>query len=108
MTREEYIKRLIYENGMTIKSFAQSIDMPYSTLLSMLGGSLGGAAVDNVIRICRGLGITISDLQAAVASSDQGEAFPLTEGEKRLVRGYREHPEMRPAVDRLLELDGGA
>ena len=37
MTREEYIKRLIYENGMTIKSFAQSIDMPYSTLLSMLG-----------------------------------------------------------------------
>ena len=46
MTREEFIKRKIREKGMTLKDYARSINMPYSTLLSMLAGNLGGASLD--------------------------------------------------------------
>ena len=42
MTREEFIKRKVREKGMTLKDYARSINMPYSTLLSMLAGNLGG------------------------------------------------------------------
>ena len=69
MTREEYIKALIKKQGMTIKSFAQRIGMPYSTLLSMLNGVIGGASIDNVVKICDGLGITVDQLQAASEQS---------------------------------------
>ena len=55
MTREEFIKKKIKEKGMTLKDYARMINMPYSTLLSMLAGNLGGASLDNVIRICNGL-----------------------------------------------------
>ena len=41
------------------------INMPYSTLLSMLAGSLGGASLDNVVRICNGLDTNIGVLQFA-------------------------------------------
>ena len=45
MTREDFIKSLIKSHGYTLKAFAQQISMPYTTLLSILNGSLGGAAL---------------------------------------------------------------
>ena len=102
MSREEYIKQRITEQGHTIKSFAQKIDMPYSTLLSMLKGSIGGAAVDNVIKICNGLNITINDLQSVVEVPES--SFILSEKEKAVVRAYRTRSDMQSAVDTLLNV----
>lgn len=66
MTREKYIKNLIKERGYTIKDFADKINMPYTTLLTILNRSLGGASVDNVIKICKNLDITVEDMEAMV------------------------------------------
>lgn len=107
MSREQYIKRLIKEKGCTIKDFAQDIGMPYSTLLSMLNGSIGGAAIDNAIKICRGLGITIGDLQQHVKNYDEDDHFEITEAERRLITQYRLHPDMQEAVHKLLDFDPG-
>ena len=103
MTREEYLKSLILEKGYTVKGFASEIDIPYSTLLSMLNGSLGGAAVDSVIKICKGLNISINDLQNCGIKNIQD--LILTEKEKMLVVQYRSHLEMQPAIDKLLGLE---
>ena len=64
MTREEYIKGLIKDRGKNIKEFSVEIGIPYTTMLSMLK-NLGGAAVDSVIKICNGLGITVEQLDNA-------------------------------------------
>lgn len=105
LTREEYLRKLILEQGYTLKDFAKKIGIPYTTLLSMLNGSIGGSAVDNVIRICKGLGITISELQEVLQKQSDEEAYVLTEREKELIFAYRRHPEMQEAVRRLLLLD---
>ena len=105
MSREQYIKRLIKERGSTIKEFAKEINMPYSTLLSMLNGSIGGAAVDSAIKICQGLGITVADLQKHVDNYNDDGYFALTEDELRLITQYRLHPGMQSAVRKLLDLD---
>ena len=90
MTREQYLKNLIKSNGLTVKEFAQNINMPYSTLLTMLNEEkIGNAAVDSVIRICKGLNITIQELV-------------LTEHEKNLIRNYRQRTTLQQAVDILL------
>lgn len=73
MSREDFIKEKIKEKGYTIKDFAIFIDMPYSTLLSILKGSVGGAAIDNVLKICAGLNISIDELQ-----KKSNEKSPLT------------------------------
>ena len=62
MTREDYIKALIKSNGYTLKDFAKQIQMPYTTLLSILNGSIGGAAMDNVLKICNALNVTIEEV----------------------------------------------
>ena len=46
MTREQYLRAKIEEQG-TLKWFSDKIDMPYSTLLSILK-NVGGASMDNI------------------------------------------------------------
>ena len=55
MTREQFLKEKILEID-TIKGFAARIDMPYTTLYSILN-NVGGASIDNVLKICKGLNI---------------------------------------------------
>ena len=102
MTREDYIKQLISDKGFSVKTFAKKIEIPYSTLRSMLKGSIGGAAVDSVIKICAGLGISINDLQNCNAVK---LPFETSDKEKKLIIAYRNSPEMQPAVDRLLGVE---
>lgn len=61
MTREDYLKAKIKEYGMTQREFAANIGMPSSTLFSILR-NVGGASIDNIIKICRGLNISPEDL----------------------------------------------
>lgn len=107
MTREIYLKKLIKNNGFTIKEFAKNIDMPYSTLLTMLNeGKIGNAAVDSVIKICQGLNITIQDLQSVQeVDSSPMEHLVLTEHEKRIISNYRKKTDLQKAVDILLFSD---
>lgn len=60
MTREEYLKSLIKEYGSQ-REFAKFIGIPHSTLFSILK-NVGGASIDNIIKICKGLGISADDL----------------------------------------------
>lgn len=101
MTREDFLKAKIKERGLNAKEFAASIGMPYTTLLSILNGSIGGAAVDNALKICNGLGITINDLQQM---STPTRKVVFTAEEESLVLAYRALPEMRQAVKILLGL----
>ena len=102
LTREDYIKQLISDKGFSVKTFAENIEIPYSTLRSMLNGSIGGAAVDSVIKICAGLGISINDLQNCNAVK---LPFETSDKEKKLIIAYRNKPEMQPAVDKLLGVE---
>ena len=104
MKREAYLKHLIKQKGTTLKEFAEQIEMPYSTLLSMLNGSIGGAAIDNVIKICRGLSISISKLQETNETKEPTETLYLSDHEKLLIESYREHMEMHLAINTLLGL----
>lgn len=61
--RTEIIKKLIEEAGYNQKAFSLKVDLPYTTLRSMLQRGIGNASVDNVIKVCRGLGITTEELE---------------------------------------------
>lgn len=107
MTREIYLKNLIKNNEFTIKEFAQKIDMPYSTLLTMLNEEkIGNASVDNVIKICKGLDITIQDLQSVQETTPASmDHLVLTKHEAKIVSNYRQKTDLQKAVDILLLSD---
>jgi len=69
-TRTKIVERLIDEKGHSVKSFAREIDIPYTTLRSILKRGIGNSSVDNVIKICKGLGITTEQLQNMAEGDD--------------------------------------
>ena len=63
MKREEIISKLIDEKFKSKRQFAEFINIPPTTLQSILKRGIGKASIDNVISICKGLGISIDDLE---------------------------------------------
>lgn len=107
MTKEDYVFQQIKDSGHTVKSFSAYIGLPYTTLLSMLKRGLSGASVHNVIRVCKGLNITVEELRMVELRDDADELaapFFTTETERTLIRKYREKPDLRLAVHILLGL----
>lgn len=68
--RTEIIKDLIKEKAPNLKAFAESVDLPYTTLRSMLDRGIGNASVDNVLKVCKGLGITTDQLERMAETGD--------------------------------------
>lgn len=95
--RTEIIEKLIAEKFPNVKAFAETIQIPYTTLKSMLTRGIGNASVDNVIKVCKGLGITTDQLvemanndgeiQTIAAHHDEEE---WTEEELEEIRRFKE------------------
>lgn len=95
MERAKIIKRLIDKKGMSQKGFAEKIDILYTTLHSMLQKNIGTASVDNVIRICKELGITVDELNRMAKQNEKEEVVILSSEEKKLIKDYRKLSEER-------------
>lgn len=57
MEKELYLKKLMIQKAGSVKAFANDIDLPYTTIRSILERGIFNAKVENVIRICKGLNI---------------------------------------------------
>lgn len=68
--RTEIIRKLINEKAPSMKAFAESVDLPYTTLRSMLERGIGNASVDNVLKVCKGLNITTDQLEKMANDED--------------------------------------
>lgn len=63
MERAKILEELIDNNWSSKRQFAEHIGIPPTTLQSILKRGVGKASIDNVIRVCRGLGITVDQLE---------------------------------------------
>lgn len=99
MNREDFLKGIIKQQGYNLKDFASFIDMPYTTLLSIVNKSVGGASLDNIIKICNGLNVCVDDLNPYCKKKS------LNHAEQKLLNAYREHTEMQPAINKMLDID---
>lgn len=61
MTLEEQIKKEIIEKYGSIRQFAISIDIPHTTIDSILKRGMDNSNVNNVLKICKALNISTDD-----------------------------------------------
>ena len=62
MDKSGYIKKLMAQQHKSARAVAREANIPYTTLLSMLSRGFGGASIDNVIKVCHALGISVDAL----------------------------------------------
>lgn len=74
MKKAEVLRDMISKTGLSMRKFSEKADVPYTTLHSMLDRGVGKASVDNVIKICKALGITaerLDDIAEGRISDDE-------------------------------------
>ena len=57
MNREQKLRDLILDRYTSLRRFAMEVDIPYSTLMTLLSRDIGGASFDIVILICKKLDV---------------------------------------------------
>lgn len=62
MEKAKILEQLIKEQGMNARSFSEKCGLPYSTVYTILKNGAGKANVNNVITMCKTLGITVEEL----------------------------------------------
>lgn len=62
MTREAKLKKIIENKFGNLKEFSRQVDLPYTTIRSILERGVANAKVENVITICKALGISTEQL----------------------------------------------
>ena len=62
MTNEEILKRIIEEKYQNVKAFSEKINIPYTTVRSILERGLLNAKVENVIKIADELNMRAEDM----------------------------------------------
>lgn len=55
---EDRIKQMAKEQYGSVLAFCNAIDMPYATFASMMLNGVNKSTVDNVLKVCKGLGIS--------------------------------------------------
>lgn len=112
LERAKILVRLIKEKGYpSNRAFAEEIGIPPTTLQSMLTRGIGKASVDNVIRICRSLGITVDELQEMAKKNESEteieiqtiaahhEGYEWTEEELREIENFKEYVRSKKSQD---------
>lgn len=62
MSTEDKLKDLILKRYHSIREFALTFEIPYSTIDSIFRRGVGNSSVSNIIKICKALGISADAL----------------------------------------------
>lgn len=62
MTNEEKLRHLILSKYKSIREFTIEADIPYTTMDSILRRGVGNSSVDNIIKVCKTLRISVDAL----------------------------------------------
>lgn len=106
MKIEEELKNLILSKYKSLREFSIELNMPYSTLDTILKRGIQKASINNIIKICNCLDISTDELanEKIVAKNDSIKRPNYTNHEKELIKKYRRLDKRgKQAVDDTLE-----
>lgn len=99
MTTEEKLKDLILTRYYSIRDFTNSIDLPYTTLDSMFRRGIQNSSVNNVIKVCKALGISADALA-------DGEIVPVNKTNSKPINDRFEVKEIVDDIKEVLSQHG--
>lgn len=85
MEKAKILSELIKSQGYSVRAFAQKCNIPESTLYTILRRGVGRATMDNILVICRNLGITVEQMEELADGLLKENIEPTYEDTKKLI-----------------------
>lgn len=103
MRIEDELKKLILQKHKSLRDFCLSVDIPYSTIDSILHRGINNAGIGKIIKICRHLGISADKLADGEIVPAEIAVTTVTLAEKTHLENYRALDDNgRELVDNLI------
>ena len=83
------------------KALAEMIGVKHNTISSW-ESCTNSVDIDSLFKICDALDISINVMMGI---DDTVDSFPITDNEKKLITAYRNHAEMQPAINKMLDIE---
>lgn len=100
------LKQLILAKYRSIREFSIDVDLPYSTIDTILKRGILNASVNNVIKICKTLNISVDLLARGIIGKYENSNTNISPEEQQLVLAYRSADEIdKTIVKRTLKMD---
>ena len=84
MNKGEFLLKVMEEKGYKMKQLAEESGVPYTTIRSMIERDLKKAAIENVIAVCKVLGISVDKLSELASNATPDNVIELTGGTIRI------------------------
>lgn len=107
MNFEIELKNTIKKKYGSVRAFAQSVNMPYSTIDNIFKRGIMGVSIQVVLKICSELNIDVEKIQEdklCYKKNNPNISNNLSDLESKLLTAYRNHPEMQPAINKMLDI----
>lgn len=85
MEKARILDELIKNQGLNARSFAERCGLPYTTVYTILKKGAGKANVNNVIAMCKALGITVEQLDDMSKGTSSSKCEPSYEDVESLI-----------------------
>jgi transcriptional regulator with XRE-family HTH domain len=85
MEKAKILERLIKDQGYNLKSFAEKCGIPYTTLYGIIKNGVGRATMDNILIICKNLGIKVEELEKMAEGLEKESYEPTYEDIQSLI-----------------------
>ena len=100
------LKQLILAKYRSIREFSIDVDLPYSTIDTILKRGILNASVNNVIKICKTLNISVDLLAQGIIGKYENSNTNISPEEQQLILAYRSADEIdKTIVRRALNLE---
>ena len=95
------IQQIIKDKHYSLTEFARNINMPYSTLTSILKNGLENGSVANVTKICEGVGLTYDGLRELTGEWENPNSKRIPTDIQDLIGGADFDKDIREIVELL-------
>lgn len=89
MRIEDDLKQKILEKYKSVRAFTTAVQIPYSTIDSMLKKGLSGTAVSTVIKVCESLNLDVDALVNGKIKEKSPVEENLSTEDKDAILGYK-------------------
>lgn len=108
----EILQRIMNQRNLKVADVARLCNLSDSTVRSIFSRKQKSVALDVAFKLSDGLNISLKELNGNIDSAPTGNReikndtpdIILNSHEKKLIISYREHPELQPAINKMLDV----
>jgi transcriptional regulator with XRE-family HTH domain len=98
MDKTAKLRSLIFEQYRSVREFSEKANLPYTTVHSILQRGIENSSVENVIKMCRALGITVDELI-------KDDEYYLNPESARIAQEAYDNPDLRILFDAAKDVE---